>query len=209
MSAAEAWTIHTDGAARGNPGPAAFAFTIDRPGHPAVEDKGRLPDTTNNVAEYTALVKALERAGELGGKHLVVNSDSELMVKQMAGEYRVKNEGLRPLFEKASALAKAFASVEYRHVPRKQNKRTDALCNQALDESSASLVPPRASAVRHHSAGPGADLPAGAREDVLECLRSAACAWSAGNPNVPRAEEVWEQIWSIVAEAGVLRKASQ
>src|SRR5271156_6010612 len=101
MSDTNLLTIHTDGAARGNPGPAAFAFVITRPGQPDDEDSGCLGETTNNIAEYAALVKALERARQLGGRRVVVHSDSELMIKQMRGEYKVKNEGLRALFEQA------------------------------------------------------------------------------------------------------------
>src|SRR5271154_6432896 len=99
MSDTDLLTIHTDGAARGNPGPAAFAFVIARSGDTVAEEHGLLGNATNNVAEYTALVKALERASRLGARKLVVNSDSELMVKQMRGEYKVKHEGLLPLYE--------------------------------------------------------------------------------------------------------------
>src|SRR5207253_4288729 len=89
-------TIHTDGAARGNPGPAAYAYVIAREGQPPVEEAGLLGETTNNQAEYIALVKALAHALDLGAQHrVVVHSDSELMVKQLNGEYRVKNEELR------------------------------------------------------------------------------------------------------------------
>src|SRR5262245_6985324 len=93
------FTIHTDGGSRGNPGPAAFAYTIERPGAPTIEEKGYLGDTTNNIAEYTGLVKALTHAAELGAKQVVLNSDSELLVQQMNGKYKVKNAGILPLFE--------------------------------------------------------------------------------------------------------------
>src|SRR4051812_13830594 len=95
----DAYIIHTDGGSRGNPGPAAYAYVIERPGTPAIEVKAFLGRTTNNIAEYTGLVKALEHARALGARELVVHSDSELMVKQLRGEYKVKNEGLRPLYE--------------------------------------------------------------------------------------------------------------
>src|SRR6266571_5110492 len=102
-------TIHTDGAARGNPGPAAYAYTIERAGEEPIEEAGLLGQTTNNQAEYTALVKALEHALELGTRlRVVVHSDSELMVKQLNGEYRVKNEDLRPLYEDAVELRGQF-----------------------------------------------------------------------------------------------------
>src|SRR5882724_2747250 len=95
----EVWTVHIDGAARGNPGPGAYAFVLARPGHPPLEMAETLGRTTNNVAEYTALVHALERAAEMHGRRLVVYSDSELLVKQMNGEYRVKNEDLKALYD--------------------------------------------------------------------------------------------------------------
>src|SRR5262245_41798893 len=131
MSDTDTFTIHTDGGARGNPGPAAYSYVIARPGQPAVEDCGVIGETTNNIAEYTALVKALERAGELGGKRLAVHSDSELMVKQMLGQYKVKHEGLKPLYEQAKRLAGGFDRVTYKHVFREDNKRADELCNLA------------------------------------------------------------------------------
>jgi ribonuclease HI len=128
-------TIHTDGASRGNPGAAAFAYVISRDSQPAIEQAGCLGKMTNNQAEYTALVRALEHALRLGEEHRVlVKSDSELMVKQMRGEYKVKNEDLRDLYEQARRLAGHFkGGVTLQHVRREQNKRTDQLCNQALD----------------------------------------------------------------------------
>ena len=126
------FTIHTDGGARGNPGPAAYAFVISRPGQTDVEQSGTLGNSTNNVAEYTALVKALERARELGARRILVQSDSELMVKQMTGEYRVKNEGLRPLYEEAKQLARAFDAVTFRHVRREHNSEANGLVNSAV-----------------------------------------------------------------------------
>src|SRR4051794_187008 len=102
-------TIHTDGASRGNPGAAAFAFVIERDGAEAIEEAGCLGDLTNNQAEYIALVRALKHALELGPRHgLLVLSDSELMVKQMLGEYRVKNADLLPLYEDARKLVERF-----------------------------------------------------------------------------------------------------
>jgi len=118
MSEAAALRINIDGAARGNPGPAAYAYIIVRDGHPQIEEAGCLGSATNNVAEYTALVNALQRAAELGGKRVLIRSDSELLVKQMNGEYRVKNEQLRELYEEARQLVKRFDTVMLRHVPR-------------------------------------------------------------------------------------------
>src|SRR5262245_11527498 len=121
MSSADVLTINIDGAARGNPGPAAYAYVIIRDGAVAVEAAECLGKTTNNVAEYTALFKALERAAQLGAKRLVIRSDSELLVKQMNGKYRVKNEQLLPLYDAAKRLARQFDLVTLGHVRREQN----------------------------------------------------------------------------------------
>jgi ribonuclease HI len=217
MSETGVFTIHTDGAARGNPGPAAYAFVIERSGETVAEEHGCLGDTTNNVAEYTALIKALTRAGQLGSRRLDINSDSELMVKQMRGEYKVKNAGLLLLFEEAKDLVAGFEQVKFHHVRREQNRRADALCNEALDgapkperkpivkapAAKAAAPQPVASSSGLHKA---AALPAHAREEILECLRAVACVWAEGNPNHPRAEEVWDQLWFILEESGVLKQ---
>src|SRR5262245_25371149 len=125
--------INIDGAARGNPGPAAFAYVITRDGEPPVEHAGCLGEATNNIAEYTALVRALERAAELGAARVHGRSDSEVLVKQMNGEYKVKNASLRELYDQAQELAARFKAVSVEHVRREQNKRADQLCNDALD----------------------------------------------------------------------------
>ncbi len=135
MAQTREFKVYVDGAARGNPGPAAYAFVIYHDGEPVLEDNGFLGRATNNVAEYTALVKALERAAELKATHLDIRSDSELLVRQMRGEYRVKNEHLRPLYEEASRLARRFEAVSISHVPREENREADRLCNEALDEA--------------------------------------------------------------------------
>ena len=136
----------------------------------------------------------------------MVLSDSELMVKQMRGEYKVKHNGLRPLYEEAQRLAASFESISYRHVRREQNARANELCNQALDGAlgkKESKLPAKKSIGR--APGRAAQLSASAREEILDCLRSVACAWAAGNPNEPRPEEVWEQLWTILEDAGVLK----
>src|SRR5579871_1593462 len=139
-------TIHVDGAARGNPGPAAFAFVIAAPDREPIEHAERLGTATNNVAEYTALVRALERARDLAARRLAIFSDSELMVKQMNGEYRVKNAELKEFYDEAQALLRHFAGVMLTHVRRAENKRADQLCNAVLDgkfEASADGKPMR------------------------------------------------------------------
>ena len=125
--------IHVDGASRGNPGPAAFAFVIVPSSGPTVERAEVLSPTTNNVAEYTALVAALKAAHDLDLTHLTIFSDSELMVKQIGGQYQVKNADLRPLYDEAKGLIRHFANVTLSHVRREGNKRADELCNIALD----------------------------------------------------------------------------
>src|SRR5262249_1178611 len=104
----ETWTVRIDGASRGNPGAAAYAVVIERPGEPDYEEADRLGQTTNNIAEYTALLRGLERAAELGGRRLEVFSDSELLVKQMNGEYRVKNAELKELHSLATQRLRQF-----------------------------------------------------------------------------------------------------
>jgi ribonuclease HI len=135
MNQSIALTIHIDGAARGNPGPAAYAFVISRDKGPAIVENGLLGKATNNQAEYSALIKALERAAREGAERLVIHSDSELLVKQMNGLYRVKNADLRVLHEQAKQLGDRFKEVVFRHVRREENQQADQLCNEALDEA--------------------------------------------------------------------------
>jgi ribonuclease H / adenosylcobalamin/alpha-ribazole phosphatase len=126
--------LWTDGGARGNPGPAAFAYVLEAEDGTELAAHGeKIGVATNNVAEYRALVAGLEKAAELGVDQLEVVSDSELMVKQMRGEYRVKNPALRSLFEQASDLERRLPRVQYRHVRRAHNELADRLVNEALD----------------------------------------------------------------------------
>ena len=128
--------LYTDGGARGNPGPAAYGFVLEAEDGSLLAAHGEAIGTaTNNVAEYSGLVAGLKKAIELGVDALELVSDSELMVKQMRGEYRVKNEGLRPLYDEALALARRIETVEYRHVKRAHNEIADRLVNEALDAS--------------------------------------------------------------------------
>jgi ribonuclease HI len=126
--------LYTDGGARGNPGPAAYGYVLeDDDGEVLAAEGVAIGTTTNNVAEYSGLVAGLARAIELHVATLEVVSDSELMVKQMRGEYRVKNEALRDLFTEANGLARRLDRVEYRHVKRAHNELADRLVNEALD----------------------------------------------------------------------------
>ena len=131
-------TLSTDGGSRGNPGPAAYAYVLEAEDGTVLAAYGEaIGVATNNVAEYSALVAGLEKAVEIGVNELEVISDSELMVKQMRGEYRVKNEALRDLSAHASRLAGKLGSVSYRAVRREQNKLADQLVNEALDAEAA------------------------------------------------------------------------
>jgi ribonuclease H / adenosylcobalamin/alpha-ribazole phosphatase len=129
-------TLWTDGGARGNPGPAAYGYVLEAEDGTMLASHGEAIGTaTNNVAEYRALIAGLDRAAELGVDELEVVSDSELLVKQMRREYKVKNETLRGLFEQASALADRLGSVRYTAVRREHNELADRLVNEALDAS--------------------------------------------------------------------------
>ena len=127
-------TLFTDGGSRGNPGPAAFAFVLEADDGTVLAAHGEtIGIATNNVAEYRGLVAGLAKAVELAVPEVDVVSDSELLVKQMRGEYKVKNEALRDLSLEAARLARQFDKVEYRHVLRAHNELADRLVNEALD----------------------------------------------------------------------------
>jgi ribonuclease HI len=128
--------LSTDGGARGNPGPAAFAYVLEADDGTVLAAHGEtMGVATNNVAEYSALIAGLEKALELGLRDVDVVSDSELMVKQMRGEYRVKNEALRRLSVRAGRLARELESVTYTAVRREHNELADRLVNEALDSA--------------------------------------------------------------------------
>jgi ribonuclease HI len=131
-------TAHIDGAARGNPGPASYAVIVRRPDGSLLKEIGKyIGRATNNVAEYYALIAALDFAMNAGIAHLRVQSDSELLVRQMQGLYKVKNADLRPLFERAKKLAAGLAYFSIEHLRREQNRDADALANEALDRTSS------------------------------------------------------------------------
>jgi ribonuclease H / adenosylcobalamin/alpha-ribazole phosphatase len=126
--------LWTDGGARGNPGPAAYAYVLeDGEGGSLAAHGEAIGVATNNVAEYSALVAGLEKAVELGVDELEVISDSELMVKQMRGEYKIKNDALRELSQRAAGLARRLGTVTYTAVRREHNELADRLVNEALD----------------------------------------------------------------------------
>lgn len=128
--------VNVDGGARGNPGPAAIAAVLrDSEGEVLEERRETIGEATNNVAEYRALLLGLERARELGAREVELIGDSELIVRQVRGEYRVKDAGLRPLHARVGAALTAFESWSIRHVRREQNAEADRLVNEALDEA--------------------------------------------------------------------------
>jgi len=146
MAGSRTCTLYTDGASRGNPGQAGAGFVIlDDKGTELRAEARYLGHCTNNVAEYKALILGLETARAEGCEHLRVRMDSELIVHQINGRYRVKNANLRPLYEQAKKLLTGFASVTVSHVARAENRRADQLANQGID--------------RHRSAGCQTPLP--------------------------------------------------
>ncbi len=133
---AAAYRINIDGGSRGNPGPASYGVVIrDGGGKIVAKLKKYIGRMTNNVAEYYGLIAALDYAESHGVRAIRIESDSELLVKQMRGLYKVKSEDLRPLFERAQKMSKAFDSFRIEHVYREQNREADALANEALDET--------------------------------------------------------------------------
>lgn len=126
-------TIYTDGGSRGNPGPAAAAFVLTADNNKLLAKGLYLGETTNNVAEYTGIVKALEAASQAGAKEVKVFSDSELLVRQINGQYKVKSDNIRPLFDKALHLLNGFENWTVSHIPRERNKHADELVNKALN----------------------------------------------------------------------------
>jgi probable phosphoglycerate mutase len=134
--ALSAYTAYIDGGARGNPGPAGWGAVIQNPaGETVAELMGALPHATNNVAEYHGLLAALDWCVEQGAKIVAIRSDSLLLVQQMRGVYKVKNDGLKPLHGRARLLAHKIGRVTFDHVPREKNKDADRLANQAMDEA--------------------------------------------------------------------------
>lgn len=126
--------VYCDGAARGNPGPAgAGAWVITPDGEVLAEVAEGLGETTNNVAEYTAAILGLERAAELGARDVLLRSDSQLLVHQLNGRYRVKTPHLQPLHRRVRELARGFDRVAFEHVPRERNVEADRLANAGVD----------------------------------------------------------------------------
>jgi len=164
-AAAAAYRANIDGGSRGNPGPAAYGVIIrDGSGEVVAKLKKYIGRMTNNVAEYYGLIAALDYAESHSVKTIRIESDSELLVKQMRGQYKVKSEDLRPLFERALKMSKAFETFRIEHVYREQNREADALANEALDETEAkapggvTAKKAAAPAVKSEPASPKAEL---------------------------------------------------
>lgn len=132
--------VYSDGGSRGNPGPAGFGAVVLDPSTSPPRELATVSEaigvTTNNVAEYRGAIAALETAAQLGATEVELRADSKLVVEQLSGSWRVKQDHLRPLFERARALMKGFERVQLRHVPRDENTHADALANQAMDAAS-------------------------------------------------------------------------
>ncbi|MCC6278138.1 MAG: ribonuclease HI family protein [Oligoflexia bacterium] len=126
--------IYTDGASRGNPGPASIGVVIkDLEGRVVAELSERLGSQTNNFAEYTAVIHALEICQKNGVERFTLKTDSQLLVRQMTGEYKVRAEVIIPLHKRVRELMAHFSGVKFLHIPREENERADELANQALD----------------------------------------------------------------------------
>ena len=126
--------LYTDGGSRGNPGPSGIGVVVlDSKKKKIKEISKYIGEATNNIAEYSALVCGLEEAATLGASDVVVFMDSELLAKQLSGEYRVKDGNIRPLFEKALGILKNFSSFEIKHIAREKNKEADKLVNKAIN----------------------------------------------------------------------------
>ena len=132
-------TAYIDGGARGNPGPAGYGVYIELPDGSIEELHGGLGIATNNVAEYNGLLAALRWAVDHGHARVRIKADSELLVKQMRGEYKVKNAGLLPLYQQARTIAQGLDRIVYEHVRREQNKDADRLANLAMDQGTKTL----------------------------------------------------------------------
>ncbi len=127
-------TVWCDGAARGNPGPSGYGVQItDADGRVVAEISGSVGETTNNVAEYTAAIEGLRRAADMGATQVLLRSDSQLLINQVTGRYKVRTEHLRPLHAQVLEQARRLALVRYEHVRRERNTEADRLANEGVD----------------------------------------------------------------------------
>lgn len=129
------FTLFCDGASRGNPGPGAYGYALLENEDIVFQEGATLGVVTNNVAEYEGLLKGLEKSLELGATSLIIKSDSQLLVRQLLGQYKVRAPHIIPLVDKAKRLLRQFKKTEIIHIPREENGLADSLCNEALDSS--------------------------------------------------------------------------
>ncbi len=188
-----------DGGSRGNPGPASWAFVVkDEKTGQVIERQAAMGSATNNVAEYTALVQVLTFALEADFTHLAIRSDSELLVRQMTGVYKVKNAELLPLYEDAKGKSKRLESFAITHIRREYNKRADELCNLALDaeEKSKGVVKPTkaAKASKSNQTPAEKDL----RERCLPLIEFYAEDWRNGAPVKPFSELLMKELIALI-----------
>jgi probable phosphoglycerate mutase len=176
------YTAYIDGASRGNPGPAAYGVIFYRPDGSKMKELPKyIGIKTNNEAEYYALIAALDFALASGVRHLAVRSDSELLVRQMQGSYKVRHPKLRPLFEQAQRLARRLEYFSVEHIPRDLNLAADALANQTLDQ--LGRTQPRGNEVQAATfalAGTTRDAPGGSGQDGLRISRRVKARWLKG-----------------------------
>jgi len=170
----ERLTIYTDGASRGNPGPAAAAFALTDSHGKELAAKGLyIGEATNNIAEYTGLVRALEAAKQMSPKQVFVYSDSELMVRQINGKYKVKSEQIQPLYQQVMTLLDSFDCYQVKHIPRGKNTRADSLCNRALDRRQDVQPKAKPSTAGQKHLRLGVLISGGGRTllNILECIK--------------------------------------
>jgi ribonuclease HI len=142
VSSADRVVVHVDGGARGNPGPAGVGVVLSDPdGNELARANDYIGEATNNVAEYHALLLGLKQASALGAREVSVVNDSELIARQVIGDYKVRKDDLRPLHAQALALLRGFARWSVRSVPRAENELADALVNEAIDARSSTVGP--------------------------------------------------------------------
>jgi ribonuclease HI len=166
------FTANIDGAARGNPGPASYGLVLLRPDGTPLESLGKyIGRTTNNVAEYYALIAALDYASANGIRRLRVQSDSQLIVNQMKGLYKVKHPDLRPLHERAKKMAASLEAFTIQYVPREQNRAADAAANAALDTTSGVKPAYGSGQMAAQKPGPRAAAPASSSESRPSAAR--------------------------------------
>ena len=134
--------IHIDGASKGNPGPASVGVIIDQDGKRIAEIVKLIGEATNNFAEYSALIVALEEAKNLKAEHLRVFTDSELLYHQLKGKYKIKSDNLKGLYKQANELAQGFKKIELKHVPRKENSEADKLASSVFKKEQTKVVAP-------------------------------------------------------------------